>query len=86
MAAQEWNKVMYEIYQGEGYNSRFRVVYFTELNDHNRDAEIDRALAGRHVHDGFVIERIISDFVGRLNESDGVGASDLDEALGEFAA
>ena len=54
MPAIESDKIMYEIYQEEGYGLRFRVVYFTELGDRDRDLEIARALAGRHLHDGFI--------------------------------
>ena len=38
------NKVMFEIYREAGYGRKYRVVYFTELNEHNKEAEINRAL------------------------------------------
>ena len=37
------DKTMFEIYREEGYGRKYRVVYFTELNDHNRETEISKA-------------------------------------------
>ena len=66
-------------------------VYFTELDDHNKDAEIDRALAGEHFYDGFVrsdrsdeAKQIIERVVGRLNEGEDVDASELDRVLAAY--
>ena len=85
-------KIMFEIYREEGYDRRYRVVYFTELSDHNKEFEINRALAGRHFHDGFVREKrkeeakaIIDGFVRRLNEGEPVSAKDLIETLGDHS-
>ena len=47
---------MFEIYREGGYNRRYRVVYFTELDDHNRDHEIDRGVAGDNFLDGSLAE------------------------------
>ena len=46
-AARAAAKIMFEVYREGGYDRRYRVVYFTELNDHNRDTELNRCLAGR---------------------------------------
>jgi len=48
------DRIMFEIYRETTYSGRYRVVYFTELNDHNRETEINRALAGEHFYDGFI--------------------------------
>ena len=48
------DKVMFEIYREEGYDRRYRVLYFTELGEHDKEREINRALAGEHVFDGFL--------------------------------
>lgn len=92
MAELTSSKIMFEIYQEEGYNRRYRAVFFTELNDHNKETEINRALAGRHFHDGFIRElrkdeakAIIEEFVRRLNEGEPVTSADLEKALGEHA-
>ena len=43
-----------EIYREASYNRRYKVVYFTELNEHNKESEINRAMAGDHFFDGFL--------------------------------
>ena len=49
-------KIMFEVYREGGYDRRYRVVYFTELNDHNRDTELNRCLAGQSFLSGFLAE------------------------------
>jgi hypothetical protein len=68
------NKVMFEIYREAGYGRRYRVVYFTELNEHNKEAEINRALTGDHYYDGFIMDwrkdeakAVINRWLERLN-------------------
>ena len=67
---------------------RYRVVYFTELDDNTRDAEISSAVAGEHFYDGFVrrdrtdeVKQIIDGVVERLNEGEEVAAGELHRAL-----
>jgi hypothetical protein len=71
------NRTMFEIYREAGYGRKYRVVYFTELNDHNRETEISRAMAGEHLYDGFIrdhtkdeAKQIIARFVERLNHGE----------------
>ena len=45
---------MFEVYRDNTYSRRFRVVYYTELQDHNKETEISHALAGEHFIDGFL--------------------------------
>lgn len=85
----ETNKIMFEIYR-EHYNGEYRVVYFTELNDHTRDREIDKALSGEHFYDGFIKEpkkedakRIIDNILLRLNDGEKLKAEDIERALGD---
>jgi hypothetical protein len=68
------DKVMFEIYREAGYDRRYRVVYFTELDEHNKDQEIARAVAGEHYYDGYLrtgtleeAKRAIADILDRLN-------------------
>ncbi|MFB3903209.1 MAG: hypothetical protein ACE15E_07135 [Acidobacteriota bacterium] len=82
------DKVMFEIYREAGYNRRFRVLYFTELNDHNRETEINRAMAGEHFYDGFILnlkkdeaKSAINDIISRLNRGEEVQPSEVDQAL-----
>ncbi len=50
----ESEKTMFEVYREKTYTDKFRVVYFTELNDHNKGSEINRAMSGEHFTDGFI--------------------------------
>lgn len=82
------DRIMFEIYREITYSGRYRVVYFTELNDHNRDTEINRALAGEHFYDGFInslrkdeAKSIIEAAVAQLNEGKTVDPQALAEAL-----
>ena len=91
MATVESDKIMYEIYQEEGYGRRFRVVYFTELTERNRDLEIGRALAGRHVHDGFIsgtsrdeAKIAIDKLLEKLNAGQELAPEDCRAALDRF--
>ena len=84
-------KVMFEIYREAGYNHRFKVVYFTELNDHSRETEINRALAGEHYFDGFLkgwrkqeAKALIEDWIARLNRGEELPPELLAEHLREF--
>jgi len=82
------DRVMFEIYREHSYNLRYRVVYFTELGDHNKDDEIDRAIAGDHVFDGFLdsahrreAKRAIAGLLERLNEGESLTAPQIQDAL-----
>ena len=84
-------KVMFEIYREAGFNRRFKVVYFTELNDHTRETEINRALAGEHYCDGFLrswrkleAKAIIEEWLARLNAGEDLDAQMLVDRLREF--
>jgi len=84
-------RIMFEIYREASYDRRYRVVYFTELNDHNRETEINRALAGEHLYDGFIrgfrkdeAKRIIEQAVAQLNRGKEVDLQALAEALAPY--
>jgi hypothetical protein len=85
------DRIMFEIYRETTYSGRYRVVYFTELNDHNRDTEINRALTGEHFYDGFInsfrkdeAKNIIQETVAQLNEGKTVDLQVLAEALAPY--
>lgn len=87
----EADKVMFEIYRETQYSGKFRVVYFTELTEHNKEWEINRALGGEHFYDGFIknwrkeqAKALIDDFIRRLNEGEPLTPQQLEEALREF--
>lgn len=81
-------KVMFEIYREAGYDRRYRVVYFTELDEHNKDAEIARAVAGEHFYDGFLKagaladgKKLITALLERLNRGEAVVPDDVERLL-----
>ena len=84
---------MFEIYREASYNRLYRVVYFTELNEHNKEAEINRALAGDHFFDGFLSESkgdeakvVIERAVTRLNGGEQLRPEELEAELAEYLA
>jgi hypothetical protein len=85
------DQIMFEIYRETTYSGRYRVVYFTELNDHNRDTEINRALAGEHFYDGFIhrfrkdeAKNIIEAAIAQLNDGKAVDPQALAAALAPY--
>jgi hypothetical protein len=89
----ESDKVMFEIYRETEYTGKYRVVYFTELQDHNKETEINHALAGEHIFDGFIknfgkdeAKEIISSILTRLNEGEPVPPEEIERQLGEHMA
>ncbi len=89
----ESDKVMFEIYRETEYTGKYRVVYFTELQDHNKETEINHALAGEHFFDGFIknfkkdeAKEIINRVLARLNEGEKIDAQEVERALGEHMA
>jgi hypothetical protein len=79
---------MFEVYREASYNRRYRVVYFTELNDNNKEAEINRAIAGDHFFDGFLDDKgkdeaklIIERTLERLNQGEQVTPQELEQDL-----
>jgi hypothetical protein len=89
----ESDKVMFEIYRETEYSGRYRVVYFTELQDHNKETEINHALAGEHFFDGFIknyrkdeAKEIINSLIERLNSGERIEPQEVERALGEHIA
>ena len=89
----ESDKVMFEIYREIEYSGKYRVVYFTELQDHNKETEINHALSGEHFFDGFIknfgkdeAKQIIDSILGRLNNGERVDPQEVERALGEHMA
>ena len=87
----ESEKIMFEIYQDGQYNKKFRVVYYTELNEHNKHTEINRALAGNHYFDGFIkdykkeeAKQIIESIVNELNEGAEIKPEDIKNKLKDY--
>ena len=87
----ESDKVMFEIYKETEYTGKYGVVY--ELQDHNKETEINHALAGEHYFDGFMknfgkdeAKEIINTLLDGLNSGERVDAQEVERALGEHLA
>jgi hypothetical protein len=84
----ESDKTMFEIYRDATYSGQFRVVYFTELNEHNKEKEINHALSGQHFFDGFLrneqkeqAKEIIEALLGRLNRGESMQPGEIESLL-----
>ncbi len=84
---------MFEVYRETAYSGSFRVVYFTELQDYNKETEINRAMAGEHFVDGFLhnyrkeeAKKIIDELLERLNRGEKITPEAFLERLGEHLA
>jgi len=82
---------MFEIYKEATYTGQYRVVYFTELQDHNKEFEISRAMAGEHFYDGFIktyrkqqAKDAIDKLLERLNSGEPLGPEDFARELKPF--
>ncbi len=84
-------RVMFEIYRDAQDTGKYRVVYFTELGEHERELEIAAAFLGDHVYDGFILtkervqaKRAIDALLDRLNSGEQVAEEDIARELGPF--
>ena len=86
-------KVMFEIYRETDFSGRYKVVYFTELGEHDKETEIADAMRGQHIFDGFLLHRernqgkqVVSQILDRLNRGEAVSADDIQRELQRFLA
>jgi hypothetical protein len=84
-------RVMFEIYRDADDPACFRVVYFTELGEHERELEISAAFRGEHIFDGFILTRerfqaksAINSILDRLNQGEQVDESQIARELQPF--
>ena len=84
---------MFEVYRDMKYGTRYRVVYFTELQDHNKEGEINRAMAGEHFVDGFIrdyhkeeAKSAIDQLLARMNEGETIPPEKFLSSLGQHLA
>ena len=91
--AMESDKVMFEIYREAAYTGKYHVVYYTELNENNKEWEINRALSGEHFYDGFIknyrkdeAKDIVDSILKRLNDGEKLTPEDVESALSEHIA
>lgn len=86
-------KVMFEIYRDDSLSGRYRVVYFTELGEHEKETEIADAMRGEHVFDGFLLHRernqakqVLEQIIDRLNRGELVEQTTIEQMLQPFLA
>jgi len=86
-------KVMFEIYRDSNYGGRYKVVYFTELGEHDKETEIQEAMRGEHVFDGFLLHRernqakqIVDGILERLNRGESVDQNTIEQELQPYLA
>ncbi len=86
------DKVMFEVYRDLAFNAdEFRVVYYTELDDHNKEHEIARAQNGEPFFDGFLLafriddaKRIVSQLIERMNRGEVVTKEEFRAAIAPY--
>ena len=84
---------MFEIYRDTGYGGAYKVVYFTELGEHDRERQIDDAMRGEHIFDGFLLHREsqrakheVAVIIDRLNHGESLDTNAIEERLKPFLA
>jgi len=90
----ESDKTMFEIYREKEFNRKFKVVYYTELNEHNKEAEINHALNGETIFDGFLKDiskesgkQLIHEIVKEMNsKGEAFSREHIRKKLGECLA
>ena len=75
MAADD--RTMFEIYRETDYNRSFHYIFYTDLDEHEREREIAKAANGQTVFTGYIDDTrkeaaraLIEAIVDELNESD----------------
>ena len=86
-------KVMFEIYREAEYGQHFKVVYFTELGEHDKEDEINNAMRGQHVFDGFLLHRerntakqVVDELLKRMNSGEQIDEASIRETLQPYLA
>lgn len=81
-------RIMFEIYRERPHDGPYKVVYFTELGEHERELEIGNAMRGEHVFDGFLFsdrrhtaKQIINSLLDRLNQGEQVHQAEIEHEL-----
>jgi hypothetical protein len=81
-------KLMFEIYRDPNLEHVYRVVYFTELGEHEKEEEIANAMRGEHFFDGFILHRqrqeakeLIGEMLDRLNRGESLTAMEIEDQL-----
>lgn len=93
MSIDDEKRIMFEIYREAVDHGCYRVVYFTELGEHERETEIGNALRGDHVFDGFILSRergpakqVVARLLEQMNNGSSVDPTDIERELKPFMA
>lgn len=85
------DKIMFEIFKDTARSGDYQVIYFTELDDHTREVEINRAANGEHVFDGFIRNRgkdqaklVLGSILQRLNNGEALQPAEIEKELQPF--
>jgi hypothetical protein len=86
-------KVMFEIYRDAALTGQYKVVYFTELGEHDKETEIAEAMRGEHIFDGFLLHRerqegkqVVEIILEQLNRGENVDRNAIEEKLKPYLA
>jgi hypothetical protein len=86
-------KVMFEIYRDTSLTGKYKVVYFTELGEHDKDTEIADAMRGEHLFDGFLLHRerqegkqAVQQILEQLNSGERIDPASIEEKLRRYLA
>lgn len=81
-------KLMFEIYRDPNLEHGYRVVYFTELGEHEKEEEIANAMRGEHIFDGFILHRqrqeakeLIGALIEQMNGGESLTACEIEDRL-----
>ena len=84
----EKEKIMFEMYRQTDGDRAYRVVYFTELDEHNKDKEINDAMNGDFFFDGYILaanvkesKSVITKALEKLNRGEAVTPEDVKSEL-----
>jgi hypothetical protein len=86
-------KVMFEIFREADFSGQYKVVYFTELGEHDKETEIADAMRGEHIYDGFLLHRernqakqVVDEILDRLNRGESVASTEIEQLLEPYLA
>jgi hypothetical protein len=89
----ESDKTMFEIYREASFGRSHHVIYFTDLDEHNREREINDAMRGEHIFDGYLrnyrkedAKRAVAQVLERLNAGEALSRADIERELKPFMA
>lgn len=90
----ESDKTMFEIYREKEFNKKFKAVFYTELTEHNKESEINQALNGETIFDGFLKDIskekgkiAVKDLLREMNSNEtAISREDIKKKLEEFLA